>query len=249
MDIVNIKRLGYFDDIKMQSTYLPSRSKGLIIRDEIFSKNVQEDKVSKLIINLIGVANDPPNQEELNQYRLKNGFKLIRQDKDTREYLIGYIDITILKGKYNQIMYEELGDSREIQPKLYTNQLNEEATILVAKRLQNILNDRYRLDDELQTAIINKVYVVDALRKNGISTWIHENIFELLHQFSTTFISGIVLECGDFSSESKTKFSMTEDEYKLMLFEHYVRSGYRPADSNDKLVKGIDGTYIMYKEA
>ena len=54
MDIANICRLGYFDNIKLSGTMVTTSNNGLIIRDTIFKNNITKDTISKLRINIVG---------------------------------------------------------------------------------------------------------------------------------------------------------------------------------------------------
>lgn len=114
--------------------------------------------------------------------------------------------------------------------------------------LQRFIEGKYKLDrGEPAVAILNKLYIIDLFRENGISSWIHNNIFEIIHQLSTIFVSGAVLECGDFNREAKDKFNLTEEEYTYFLMEHYIKCGYRKITDLRAITSGVNNPFILYK--
>ena len=75
MDILNICRLGYFDNIKLNSIIHTSIGNGIASKDEIFKNNINKDTLAKLRINIIGESFR--DSEEIGEYRLNNGIKTI----------------------------------------------------------------------------------------------------------------------------------------------------------------------------
>ena len=242
MDILNICRLGYFDNIKLNSIIHTSIGNGIAIKDEIFKNNINKDTLAKLRINIIGESFR--DSEEIEEYRLNNGIKTIGTGKN-KGYLIGYLDAYIVKGRYNQVLYNGILDTVDATD--YTTKNNEIETIDAALNLQKYIESKTKLDrSEPVIAIINRLYVLNLFRENGISSWVHNNIFEILHQFSTMFISGVVLECGDFNKEARETFGMTEEEYIEFLMEHYMKCGYKRISDVKLISNGIHNPFILY---
>lgn len=243
MDIANICRLGYFDNIKLSGTMVTTSNNGLIIRDTIFKNNITKDTISKLRINIVGESiDDSSDIVEYSKNHCLNHFKAGKSNF----YIIGYLDAFILKGKYNQVLYKDI--SNDIVPNNYTSKNNEMETITAGVNLQRFIEGKYKLDrGEPAVAILNKLYIIDLFRENGISSWIHNNIFEIIHQLSTIFVSGAVLECGDFNREAKDKFNLTEEEYTYFLMEHYIKCGYRKITDLRAITSGVNNPFILYK--
>lgn len=248
MNISNILRLGYFDNIIISSTVNTSNGKGLVIRSSTFRDNIVNDYLIKLRINIIGEVED--DNVTMKKYREDNEIKKSnygRESKDinTGRYIIGYMDVSILRGKYNKII---CGRSVEKDPLEYTEDTSKIELVESAIKLRDYIQEKHKLEEgEPAVAIIDKVYVFDIFRRNGVSGWLHENIFEILHHQSAIFTSGIVLQCGDFSNESYRKFGLDKNSYMELLLEHYIDCGYKQLNKSKFKVNYSGNKFIMYK--
>lgn len=240
MDINNIKRIGYFENIGLYPILYCNNHGKIDLKTSSFKDNIQDDVLARLRINIVGESKD--DTEHTLRYRAENGIKKIAGEKIGR-YSIGYIEAMILKGRYNKVISEE-----KINIHKYTSKLNEAEVLENAVMLRSYIANLKKLGDtEPAIGIINRLYINDIFRKNGISKWFHNNIFEIIHQSSTIFVWGVILECGDFNNESKEKFGVDENEYKRFLVLHYGRCGYKNIGDIVKDKNNGVNPFILYK--
>ena len=86
--------------------------------------------------------------------------------------------------------------------------------------------------DNYNIAILDRLYVHKAFRNCGISSWINNNIHDIIKVYGMIDIGAILLIPGDFSSEARNCFNMSNEEYVDMLIEHYKSVGYEVVDDN-----------------
>lgn len=244
LDIKNILRLGYFDRLKIDNELYPVyKSSGIEIQaDSTFldsadiSLEAHKYGFSHLKLSIIGECDTNISFLELERMRDDRSNNNLIQLKSTRSvdrYLVGYADLIILKSSYS-LPSELLSTGKteyDIEKLAQTSDMLE--LMLSALELQKWISSKHP-DSKGSIVIVNKLYVYPIFRRNGISTWMHQNLSDMVNLYSLMYPSGIILTYGDFANEAKLVFGMTNQAYTKMLIRHYKCLGYK-----DKLGLGL----------
>ena len=245
MFIREIYRLGYFDKVSLDGYLVPFfNNSGIEIKpdkslvDAISDGTSPNQFISRLRVNIAGDSFIDDNTSELNRMRKHRerdlGLKRVPFGKVDR-YYIGYIDIYIVKSIHN--LPSNGGKNFDYTDILVLTTNAYERDILdKAIELQNKIGKECDNLEDCSIAIIDKVYVHPTFRRCKISTWIHNNISDIIHSFVMSNVSAVMLIAGDFANESNKMFNMTKEEYEQLLIKHYKEVGYKNFDHN-----------IMYK--
>jgi hypothetical protein len=231
---MNVDRLctfGYFDRIVVDGYTIPMfNAKGITIKNdenliEAVNNNYNsyDQGIGKLRLTIYGEAEFNISDDNLLNMRFhreqKLGLMRIKVDNNDR-YAIAYADILILKNNAN-----DLDKKEQINEMLKRAKTEDEAYLLSkAIEIQNRDLKKYNAN-ECNIAIVEKVYVNKAFRGCKISSWIHDNIGDIVKTFGMVDISASLLIPGDFAGESKL-FRMDPLEYKVFLAKHYKHHGY-----------------------
>lgn len=258
MNVEKVLRAGYFDRLKIDGVLKPVyNSTGTTILHECTFKdslNKSEEAfkhgVAHLKLSLIGECDRNIGFYELERMRKDRkswNIPKLAGDEQTDRYLVAYADMLILKSDY-AIPYKVVANGKtekDIEKLAKTNDALE--VFLAALELGNSIIKKYKYpNDWVNIAIVDKVYVLPIFRRCGISTWIHENIADIINMYSLVFPNGVILSYGDFSDESDKLFGMTRDAYKIMLRKHYESLGYEMI--NKAGLSGVPSiNNIMYK--
>lgn len=259
MDVEKVLRAGYFDRIKIDGILKPvyEGTGTSIVPFSSFKESLNKSEeafkhgVAHLKIQLIGECDTNINFVDLTNMREdreKCGIqKVASTTEDVDRYLVGYADILILKGEY-AIPYKIEANgktTKDIEKLAKTPDTLD--IMLAALKLGKYITKKYEYPpDWVNIGIVDKVYAYPIFRRCEISTWIHENIADIINMYSLVWASGILLTYGDFSDEAESVFKQSESTYNKMLLNHYKQLGYH---SISKL--GLDGlignSKLMYK--
>ena len=181
--------------------------------------------IGKLRINILGESVNKDSYEDILRMRkhredeLKlNRIKLGPIDR----YIIGYMDIFILKG--DATFPKDVTNTGKTLDDINKLAKGEDELLLLTKALsiQNDLMHKYQDNNKLNIAIVSKVYIYKTFRQCGISTWLHNNIKDLIKLYSMIDIGAVILIPGDFNSEAESEFGMSKQQYENMLIKHSV---------------------------
>lgn len=258
MDVEKILRAGYFDRLKIDGVLKPvyNSTGTVIMHGESFKQSLDKSEeafkhgVAHLKLSLIGECDTNicfSDLEHMREDRQRWGITKLPSTESVDRYLVAYLDILILKSDY-AIPYKIVSNGKtekDIEKLAKTNDALE--VFLAALELGKYIIKKYNYStDWVNIAIIDKVYVLPIFRRCRISTWLHENIADIINMYSLVFPNGIILSYGDFSKEAEKQFNMDRNTYNKMLISHYKSMGY---GNISKLgLSGIDNTNnILYK--
>lgn len=251
MNIQDIKRIGYFDNIKLYGNIEPMyRSNGiglypgLSLEESMDLCNKPESySVYKVHIDLIGEINSSTDKDIIDRLSLELKINL-NKNGTTYKGLIGYVDILVIKGENLISNLDNNGRNEESLTKLANNTDEIELFISSLRMCDYLLHG-----DNYNIAIVDRVYIHKSFRRLGISSWIHNNIFELVKWFGIIKPDIIILEFGDFSNEAIGEFKLTKNGYNNMLRSMYFKLGYKKLSLIQRNIMGIYNPNILYKLA
>lgn len=258
MDVEKILRAGYFDRLKIDGVLKPvyNSTGTIILPNKSFKDSLNKSEeafkhgVAHLKLSLIGECDTNicfTDLEHMREDRQNWGIIKLPSNKTIDRYLVAYLEILILKSDY-AIPYKIVANGKtekDIEKLAKTNDTLE--VFLAALELgEYIINKFSYSNDWVNIAIIDKVYVQPIFRRSKISTWLHENIADIINMYSLVFPNGIILSYGDFSKEAESRFNMSRNTYNKMLLSHYKSMGY---SNIGKLgLNGVDSSSnILYK--
>ena len=257
MNVEKILQNGYFDCIKIDGSIHPVyKSLGTELTAEKSFRDALEEsneayKHGTALLKIQIVGEQSTNMtfsylESIKSDLAKWGVKQLYGSDKLNRYLVASADILILKGDmalpYN--IKANGKTEKDIEHLASTNDMLE-VMIYALELAKYITMECGCAPDYANVAIIDKVYVSELFRRCGISTWLHNNIADIINMYSLTFPTGLILTTGDFANESKSKFNMTNVEYNKMLVNHYKALGYKDIS---KLKLNITETNtILYK--
>ena len=238
MDVNEICRRGYFDRVVIDGYMMPMyNNKGIVIGNMNESlidclennKTAYNQCMGKLRINVAGEAlnkeayADILRMQEHREKDLKlTGVKIGTTDR----YNIGYADILILKN--DNLFPDGVTNKGNTEDDMIKLAKGEDELRLMLKALdiqhKNLSSEEY---EKYNIAILDKLYINKQFRQCKISTWIHKNMYDLIKVYGMVDVGAILLMPGDFSSEAKKSFGMTNQEYVEMLIKHYKSMGYK----------------------
>ena len=235
MQVRKICGLGYFDRLIIDGYMMPMyNNRGIEIRDnesivDALESNKQSynQGIGKLRINIVGEAINTESSDDIERMRnhRENELKLVRSKIGSSDrYNIGYADILILKSDYS--FPKEVTNKGKTLDDINKLAKGEDELALFTKALE-IQKDVINKSEYSDIAIVNRVYINKEFRQCGISTWLHNNLQEIIKVYGMINIAAILLIPGDFSEEAETEFSMTKQKYESMLIKHYKSCGYR----------------------
>lgn len=258
MEVKKILRAGYFDTLKIDGQLKPiNNSKGTVILPNYSFKdalNNSEDAfkhgVASLRINLIGECNSFGSffkRESMQEDREKAGLVRVPSSSNLDVYMVGYVDVLIVKSDY-AIPFEvdaKGKTEKDMERLAKTNDCLE--MYLAALGVSKHIVEKHKYStDYINIAIIDKVYIYPLFRRCKISTWLHNNIADIINMYSLVFPTGIILTFGDFTQESNNQFNMSTAQYNKMLERHYKKLGY--FNINKLGINGVStSSNIMYK--
>lgn len=253
MDTLKLEQIGYFDRIFIDGTIKPMNiASGLTVKNkESLTEAIENDSenymhdIAKLRLEILGESiegTDKDEKEQIKEDRFENGIKMINKSGNIERYIIAYADILILKGKHvfpfkkNDNNIEDYCVKSDVKLDNYQNYI---AAVNIAREIakrerEEVLN--------INIAMIDKVYVYQAFRECGISSWIHDNLIEILKVYGMVRPHGVVLTYGDF-----TKQSLITKNYIEFLKNHYKNHGYTELEKDKRKRYKIDSNSIMYK--
>lgn len=260
MNVDKILRTGYFDRLKitgrLKSVY---KDTGTILYPEKSFKYALDKSVysfthgvSNLTINLIGECDNSDDWVEMQLARGRCGIGKFAdssnkgtEGKDT--YAVGFADILILKSHYALPCDISEKGQTEADIKLLAGTTEEIETLKAALELRNFIEKSTGYAGEsVSIAIVDKVYTEPVFRRCGVSTWLHENIADIINMYGMVFPNGLILRYGDWANEAMTEFGLTQEEYSKMLLQHYGKLGYNPIEELN--LQELDrGSNILYK--
>lgn len=217
-----ICRLGYFDRVTVDGFLVPMYraegieiDKSLSLADNIESKSTQlQKRTARLRINIYGDSEFDIKDEQLLNMRFtrenKMGLERRRLNSKMDRYVVAYAEIIVVRD-----------DGIESNYTAMMKELSGEDEISLMKTAYKYIDKGSRA-----VAIVDKVYVYKNFRYSGISTWIHNNIKDLILVYGATETDKAILIPGDFSGEAKI-FMMKSKEYTEFLRKHYKNCGYR----------------------
>ena len=258
MDVNKILRCGYFDSIKITGKLKPIYdSNGIdITSGDTFKKSVGESAeafkngLAQLKVYVLGESTDDEPSNMLDYMRADRaaaGLRCIETVNGIDKYVIAYMNILIFKGD-NAMTYgiEEKGKTAKAFEKVAKTSDMLDLMLSASQLSKHIQTNCTYTEDFINIAIIDKVYVLPIFRRSGISTWLHQNMADIINMFALVWPTGMVMSYGDFANESEINFKMSRDSYNKMLLTHYKKLGY---DTIKKITQSTDicCTNILYK--
>lgn len=234
MDTVKIKQIGYFDRVCIKGELKNiSSTDGIEIGNNknLSEYNCSSKELPKITINILGQSTDIADNDEvarIREDRYKSGIKLVSKDNNTENYIIALADIFILKGK-------------EIEN--YTHDKVDLENYVTATKLAHEIASKNKEEvGNINVAIVDRVYTYSVFRNCGVSSWIHNNLIDIIKLYGLTDVNGIVLTYGDF-----TKQELKQSNYLEFLKDHYKSKGYNELNSYRKIRYHVFSKSIMYK--
>lgn len=229
MDISKICSIGYFDKVIVDGyTMTMFSTKGLeITRNETFENLMKSmNKYSacdivKVRVTIYGESDFNMSDDKLLSMREHRELSLklsrILVNNNDR-YALAYVDILVIKSN-SHLSYETE------QQKMWTREILNHMDI--SEDEYTLLDKAIEIKKNNSIGVLDKVYVNKSFRKCKISSWIHENIFDIIKSFGMCDVSAVLLIPGDFSNESESEFGYSKREYRNMLVQHYKSVGYK----------------------
>lgn len=257
MNVQMICALGGFDRIFVDGTTNTMPASGITINNndsflECLNNDpmIHEHSITRLRINIIGEIIESSDIDEVRQYKKAlehDGVKAMQTGIVSR-YCIGYANIILLKGNEYFMTEESFSKSKNEQSMEIIGKKGDESGLLVAAlRLGNHIVNTVRNEyDDATIAVIDRIFVHRKFRHLGISTWIHDNVCDIIHTYSLCRPNATLLAYADFTNEA-AYLNITQDDYLDTLHKHYVDRGYLEFSKLFRLKDGIDARRIMYK--
>lgn len=237
MLVKEICRIGYFDKVTIDGYLLPLYNNlGIEVKQEqtlvtAIEANSQafNQGIARLRITIYGEASLEDSPVDINRMR-RHREKEMRLQRCNfglfDRYPIAYMDVFIVKSdsllpKYLNNTGKTYNDISKVSKTDYELEMLSKALELQEK----IKKEHSELDTNI--AIIDRIYVNENFRRCKISTWIHNNLQELINVYGMVTIGAALIVPGDFAAESITKFGMQKEEYEKMLLKHYSTMGYK----------------------
>lgn len=238
MDIKRVKYLGEFDKVYTVGYMTPScRQHGVEIVDDQFKDSIKNHNdfplqaIDSCTIQLIGEYNlgdwDKDETQKSRRNRQIRNIRPLQLDKNgVDRYIIGYITVLIFDGS-----------------KLSMNDYFKRTKLTVAAKQQDevemfeYLNSYIPSQESFgkknnRVGLIDRMYVGEAFRGNGVGAWLIDNLRDLIEFYSKVKLDSVVLEAGDFANEQKTKFNVDRDEYVEKLEKFYSSHGFKQVKGN-----------------
>lgn len=243
MLVKEICRLGYFDKVIVDGYVLPLYNDlGIEVKQNQSIINALENNnqafsqgIARLRISISGEVLNTESTSEINRMRrhrerelglrrcLVGGFD---------RYYIGYADIFIVKSdSLMPKLIENTGNSFDNISKLSKTDYELELLTRAVDIQKKIISESIGLT-ECNIAIIDRVYIQKHFRRCKISSWIHQNLADLIKTFGMVDIAAAMIVPGDFANESEKLFGMTKEEYEQLLIKHYKNNGYKMTTNN-----------------
>lgn len=249
MNVRKICGLGYFDRLIVDGYMIPIyNAKGIEIKsDESLKDAIETNKqvyyqgIGKLKINICGETINSETYEEILRMRehRENELMLKRNKLGTTDrYIIGYVDILILKSDY--LFPEEISNKGKTVDDIIKLAKGENELKLLLKALeiqQEIIKKDNGIDD-CNIAILDKIYIDKEFRRCGIASWVHNNIGDISKIYGMIDIAAVLLTPGDFADEAEKVYNITTQSYTKILEEHYLQLGYKNI-GNDIMCKKL----------
>ena len=234
------------------------RSDGIVLHSNMslvesmdFVNKPYSNIMAHIRVNILGECHTRPGNEldSIENARNTLGIQCVYSAR-IRKYIIGYIDILLIKGSYS-IPNSFKDKSKDIKSfEGLTKSLDELEicldSIQIAKYVykRKLLNKHY---NDMNIAIVNRVYINPHFRRLGINTWIHQNLTAIVNSFGMVYPDITVLTYGDFSNEAGCYFNMSNDQYRSMLENLYKRYGYKELSMIDRKLSGVRMQDILFK--
>lgn len=240
MRVSEIKRKGYFDDVGIDGWVEPIyKSTGVIIHNGMsFEESINFNEtdysmgIAHLHLDIFGEV-IPIREIDSDEIRERNKLNLPKTVKlGIERYRIAYADILLIKDDYSMPdgVYNT-GKDIETFGKLAQGKDELDLFRSALKMIDYISRTYGNRESSICGAVVDKVYVVEGFRRDGISSWLHSNLSSIINTFSLVYPSFILLAYGDFKGEAAKKFGMTPAEYSKMLKKHYTELKYKELNS------------------
>lgn len=238
MNVNEILRRGYFDNLIVDGYMMPMyNNRGIQIENgqslvDAIENNSQayNQGVGKLRINIIGEAtnNDPLDSLATYDRHREETLGLVKQSMGISDrYIIGYVDIFILKSDYS--FPDNITNKGKTEGDISKLAKCEDELELLLKAIEvqkEIIEEDNGVDD-CNIAIINKLFINKWFRQCGISSWVHANIGDITKVYGMVDVAAVLLMPGDFTNAAMKEFGMTNKQYTTLLVNHYKAEGYR----------------------
>lgn len=248
MDINRIKHDGYFDNVLVDGFMMPLYNvRGIVIPDDkgnVISgldatKTKVSQGVSKVCIKILGESDNtelPSEVSRMREHRYQLGLKRIGYGCRDR-YYIAEVNLLILRdGSHLADGIINEGKSLVDFKKSFKNETTLQL-LETAYKLQKA-KTLFKGEPTKNVGVVDTVLVHKAFRRCGISTWIHENIGDLIKIFGLVDVQAVVLIPGDFTNAA-AELEMSEKQYKDMLVQHYKKVGYNIIDRSTSTMKKV----------
>lgn len=243
MDIKRLEFIGEFDKIYTVGYITPScRSHGVEVKGDQFSESVRNHEdfplqaLDSCTIQLIGEYNlgdwDKDETAKSRRNRQIRNIKPLSFDKNgVDRYIIGYITVLIFDGN-------KMGLSDYFKRTKLTVAAKQQDEVEMFEYLNSYIPSQESFGKKHnRVGLIDRMYVGEAFRGNGVGAWLISNLRDLVEFYSKVKLDSVVLEAGDFANEQKTKFNVDRDEYVQRLEKFYSKLGFKSARGN--LIKAL----------
>lgn len=249
MNVKRICSLGYFDRVTIDGFISPmSKTNGItLVNDGTLSDSINNNdnsyrnNIGKIRVTIYGESKFNINDDKLLNMRWHREKELglaRNMVGKTDRYAIAYADFVILKSDSTLPINVIQNDKSNDDIGKLAKSEDEYMLLTSALQMQNEIVSKGIPINKSNIAIVDRVYVHQFFRHCGISSWIHDNIGDILKTYGMIDISGVILIPGDFNNEAEKVFRVSQKEYKKMLINHYKNHGYKFLDK-----------YVMYKSA
>ena len=237
MNVGEICRIGFFDKVIISVQVEP-----VCINDiELFGDcdfaacansygNSLDNSIMKVRLNILGVEDihkQVITPDELTK-RANRGANVFKDGgAHQKSYLLAYADLLVIMDvDRNKSAVLEAFKGESDKQRLAS------AAFSLQSRGANKVQSQANGFTRNHIAIVDRLYVFPAYRRCRISSWIHDNLREILFSYVNVAVGDILLIPGDFSNESAERFNMTPREYNSLLNKHYEKLGYKPFSEN-----------------
>lgn len=238
MDIKRVEYIGEFDKVYTTGYITPScRQRGVEILGDSFKDSIKNHNdyplqaIDSCTIQMIGEYSlgDWSKEETLKSRRnrqLRNIRPLQLDKNGIDRYIIGYITVLIFDGY-------KLGMSEYFKRTKLTVAAKSQDEIEMFEYLNKYIPSQESFGKKnSRVGLIDRMYVGEAFRHNGVGAWLIDNLRDLVEFYSKVRLDSVVLEAGDFANEQKTKFNVDRDDYVNKLEKFYSKHGFKQANGN-----------------
>lgn len=248
MNIHRICSMGYFDRVIIDGFMIPLyNAKGIAITESsgdftsaLYSNaNNISQGIAKISINLLGEADNSEPPSEIHRMRSlrEDELELERIPYGNKDrYCIAEMNILVLKD--DNYLAERIINVNKNGDDISKSFKGETILQLLTKAydIQKKYKEKDKTGETFNIGVVEEVYVDKSFRRCRISTWLHQNLADIVKVYGMLDLTSAILIPGDFAHECKM-YGMTTQEYKDMLVKHYKSLGYVFTDDSKSIMQ------------